>query len=280
MNYEQRVVVYLDILGFKELIDGTLTSQGKDNETGIQRILDLYGLIFKNWDLPQEFTGDSPKHESLGLAKENAESGKIVTIFSDTIVISFPQTTRGEIFWTIMELRLLLMELANRGFFCRGAISAGKLIHNDKIIFGPALVEAYLLESKKAIFPRVLVPDSVIDVAQKPFARQHKPKDELEYLHDMLIQDYDGFYYIDFLERVQGDVDEPEFGYCDYLIRVRQNIEKGMKIENERVKEKFNWLKEKFNNTVKIIRSAETINNLKKQGRQDLISYYSVLESI
>lgn len=280
MNYEKRIVVYLDILGFKELIDETVDETGSDDDSGILKITGLYELIYQTWDLPSAVTTSDPKYPKLSLAKENAEKGKIVTIFSDSIVISFPQTARGEIFWTLMEIRLLLLELANRGIFCRGAVSVGKLIHTNKVVFGPALVEAYTLESKKAVFPRILIAESIFEVAKEPFARVHDTEDELEFIFDLVNKDEDGYFYIDYLDKVQGEIDDSEFGYCDYLLSVREKIINGLSNPDIRVREKYSWLQKKFNMTVANINSESAITSLLEQGRIDMVEYYSILESI
>ncbi len=45
----------------------------------------------------------------------------------------------------------------------RGAITYGKIVHNNQMIFGPALVRAYELESKKAVYPRVIIDRNITD---------------------------------------------------------------------------------------------------------------------
>lgn len=46
------------------------------------------------------------------------------------------------------------------GFFFRGGVTIGDLFHDGHIVFGPALNQAYDLESKKAVYPRaILDPD-------------------------------------------------------------------------------------------------------------------------
>lgn len=278
MKYEDRVVVFLDILGFKNLLDSTVSKEGSDNEVAIEKLVDVYDLIHDNWDLP--FKPTNPQYPKLSLAKENAEKGKVVTIFSDSIVISFPHSAQGEIFWTLLEIRHLLLEMANRGILSRGGVAFGKLIHSDKIVFGPALVEAYMLECKKAVFPRVLVAQSVLDLAAQPLARMHDAEEELEYIHTLLRKDWDNYYYIDFLEGIQNELDEPEFGYCDYLLNIKGHVQKGLTNHDPGIKNKFEWLKSKLNIAIENTKRPEVIQNLKDQNRDDMIDYYSQLSTL
>jgi hypothetical protein len=65
-------------------------------------------------------------------------------------------------------LRLLagiqLKYLRDFGILCRGGVAIGQCFHDDNIIFGPALVEAYILELT-AETPRIVVTDPVVELA-------------------------------------------------------------------------------------------------------------------
>jgi hypothetical protein len=45
----------------------------------------------------------------------------------------------------------------SNGILVRGGIAKGQLHHTAKVVFGPALIEAYRLESQIAKFPRILL---------------------------------------------------------------------------------------------------------------------------
>src|SRR5262249_8589289 len=47
--------------------------------------------------------------------------------------------------------------LLAKGLLIRGGIAKGPLYHDDSIVFGPALIEAYQLETGVAKFPRVIL---------------------------------------------------------------------------------------------------------------------------
>ena len=51
----------------------------------------------------------------------------------------------------------LTLDLLWEGYFVRGAVVKGPLYHDDRIVFGKALVDAYYYESEIAKYPRVIV---------------------------------------------------------------------------------------------------------------------------
>lgn len=157
MKYEQRVVAVIDILGFKALLDGTLDKKGNDNEEAINAVISAYEAIREIWHLD----------EGPGFFNPKSAETKKVSIFSDCLVVSFEIKQPSEVFFTLLEIKWLIMRLLARKILCRGAISLGKFIHTDNYLFGPALVEAYLLESKAAMYPRVILDTNVIEAGAK-----------------------------------------------------------------------------------------------------------------
>ena len=146
MTYENRVTVFIDILGFKELLSKTVSKKNIDDESKIDEIIAAYKTIRDVWDLDEkqsEFSKRIPKNS------------KQITTFSDCIVISFKTEEESQIFYTLLEIKWMLMRLIYKGILCRGAITHGKLIHTDTILFGPALAEARRHRSGLASEPRV-----------------------------------------------------------------------------------------------------------------------------
>jgi hypothetical protein len=60
-------------------------------------------------------------------------------------------------------LTKLSTDIATDGIFLRGAITYGKIFHTGRILFGSAYQNAFELESKKALNPRIIVDKSVLD---------------------------------------------------------------------------------------------------------------------
>lgn len=90
-------------------------------------------------------------------------SGKLypiaVTQFSDSFVLSCPSSNHASCALLLKSVYLIhLMYFYNLGMMVRGGITKGKVIHEEGgALFGPAMNEAYRLESKEAKNPKVLI---------------------------------------------------------------------------------------------------------------------------
>jgi len=243
MQYENRVVCFIDILGFKEIIKETENSSKKlENTINAIKIL----LEYKDYrDETTKFTQES----------------KQITQFSDCIVISYLVEEKSQLFFTILEIQHMLIHLIQYGFLARGGISFGKLIHTNKILMGPALIEAYELETKKAIYPRVILPSELITLSAHFRQDIHTPKEEEEYIKQCLQKDDDEWYYIDFIN-ISGELNT-ESDYPEYLVMIQNIIKNGLKIKKDKIIEKYKWLSDKYNVIAKkIIFNRDNIEDI------------------
>jgi len=274
MKYEQRIVAFIDILGFKSILDETVDKKEKDNEERIDFVISAYQAIRDIWDLDGESA-------LLGI---KAPESKQVTIFSDSIVVSFRVDESSQVFLTLMEIKLLIMRLLSRKILCRGAISIGKFIHTGNYLFGPALVEAYTLESKAAMYPRVILDRSVIEASAIAKSSHHSSIDEEEYVLSLLEQDSDGMYYIDYFFKAQSELDDPEYDFPEYINNLAEVIRKGLMGSSHHSKAdlrvKYSWMRERYNRMVEIVTNKEKINQLRSSGLNELADFYQELKKI
>ena len=63
----------------------------------------------------------------------------------------------------IHSINQLAVDLLKQGFFIRGALVKDFLYHDDKTVFGQALLRAYNLERSVVRFPRVMVTREVVE---------------------------------------------------------------------------------------------------------------------
>jgi hypothetical protein len=162
-------------------------------------------------------------------------------------VISFPIDEVSGVFDTLLGILWLQMSLVRGKMLCRGAIVSGKLIHTPRILFGPALIEAYKLESSGiAKYPRVILDRSIIDIGVAAHARQHDGEFERKSIMQLLSKDNDEMYYVDYITRAQSELNNPERHYPAYLSLLQKIIVDGIKIPNESIQKKYLWMKEKF----------------------------------
>ncbi|MGP4105985.1 hypothetical protein [Virgibacillus sp. L01] len=148
----------------------------------------------------------------------------------------------------LLDVIHLQLEMMGQGIQMRGGITSGELCHVDNIVYGPAMVEAYELESKHAIYPRVVVDKKTIEVAV--LEGDHLPNEELEYVLGLIEHDADGRYFVDFMSQWQ----EIDYGY-DYftaLSTTKSVIQTALDdyAQDPKVLSKYIWLKDYYNNTL------------------------------
>lgn len=275
MNYENRVTVFIDILGFKDMLSKTTGQKGKDDSEKIEEIFSAYKTIRAVWDLDET----EPK-----FGKSLPKNSKEITTFSDCLVISFKTHEKSEIFYTLLEIKWMIMRLIYRGILCRGAITYGKLIHTKEVLFGPALAEAYILESKAALYPRVILHKDIIDLAGTAKSKQNSSEEEKEYVQSLLEKDSDGMYYIDYFAKAQEELDDPQYGFPDYIDKIGQKIRKGLmgssNVYKSDIKVKYRWMKERYNKLIDSVQEENFIERLKKDGEFELAETYLEFKKI
>jgi hypothetical protein len=76
--------------------------------------------------------------------------------FSDSLIMSTAATHTGLLHLLYLISNLSLRLLSN-GLLMRGAIAKGKLHHDQFVMFGPAFLVAYNIETNIAKYPRVVL---------------------------------------------------------------------------------------------------------------------------
>jgi hypothetical protein len=224
-TYEERFILFLDFLGFKNIIQETIA-----DEKRIAEVIAAISII-----------------REMGALSDHLKS-KVVTQFSDSIVISYRCDEPSAAFDLVSEIGFALVRLVERGFLVRGAVAIGDLIHTEQYLLGPAMVEVYELESKCAIFPRVLISERLLDVAKAAPAPHHDGEEEADYISKYLRQDSDGLYYIDYLtwngvvHTIGGDSEL----FPRYLGKVADIIKKGLTSKAPDVIQKYSWIRARY----------------------------------
>lgn len=121
-----------------------------------------------------------------------------------------------------MDIVYICNDLLEIGIPVRGGVTVGKLIHTERKCFGPAMVEAYLLESEEAKFPRVIIDPKVLRYDLNNPGEANTVTYEAEYLAKIIRKDFDGKFFLDYLKQWK-EFDESEI-YNDYILRTREFI--------------------------------------------------------
>jgi len=132
-------VAYLDIMGYKQLVDEAVKqAKTRDEISRIRKAID--------WVM------DKP--EWLGEAR--------IRVFSDCVLV-VAGSTEAACFSALECTMHVAGRLAYDDLCVRGALTYGLHFDDDVVLFSPALVTAYGMEKSEAFYPRVLVDSEFVD---------------------------------------------------------------------------------------------------------------------
>ena len=151
---EDHLIFYIDILGFREAV-------GAWDEEKIQRLTKLLKEL-ASWRADSEF-----RITPLDAVQSDIHIIPAVTTFSDHIVMSYPTKNLRDIdpndslgtglIFAKGRIGAFARKTAGMGLLIRGGITVGPLHHTREVVFGAAMNEAYELESRVSIYPRIAV---------------------------------------------------------------------------------------------------------------------------
>jgi hypothetical protein len=135
-TYERRVVAFFDFLGWSDRI-----KKASDDPKKLGALRRVVLRHARNMQFREQF-------------------GFIGTTFSDSTVIS--QSLEKSPNLLVQQIAIFQVAAAINGFWLRGGITIGNIVHDDECVFGPALNRAYELECSVANYPRVVLDQTVI----------------------------------------------------------------------------------------------------------------------
>lgn len=179
-EYADRYCAFVDILGFSELVASL------EDESSFALLRDLLKIIYK----PLDPVDPRFRHSSDVRAQS----------ISDAICMSTLRD-RGGLLHLLIALTEIALRLLEKGFFLRGAIVRGRLHHDDRMVFGEALVKAYLLERDVVRFPRIMLTNPVVADIQALIDAKVPFSDPVA---GAIEQARDGPYYVNILEGMRA----------------------------------------------------------------------------
>ena len=226
IQYENKVVAFLDILGFSRLV-----FQSKDRAINAIKQLDK-----------------ALSHSLECLSLENGPKWFSAKLFSDCICISCHV---HDLLTMLSELAWLQFNLSTWGIFVHGAIAEGAHFENARMIFSEGLINAYEL-NKRNKYPRVLIKETIVNkILEEPIDLDRAPLSPWpgrQALRPYLIMAPDGLYFLDYLQylgekfEIRGEVDDMFRGHKNAILeQVHANI------DNHSIVEKYKWLAEYHN---------------------------------
>jgi hypothetical protein len=217
--YENRVVAFVDILGFASLV-ARLPS-----EPELHKRLHYALSHIKSYKLSS-------------LRKDTAHANLEVSVFSDSVVIS---GNEDDLYGVVYACGWLQAQLLGQGILVRGGISSGKTMHTDDLLYGEGMLKAYKIESSAAVYPRIVIDPKLVNQSTQWIC------------HILLLKDADGLWHIDPFSLIgtSGDVEALlEDGYDPhdiYLDKLGKYIEEGISTATEVDRlAKWTWIKARY----------------------------------
>ena len=229
VNYETALITHVDLLGFRSLVKTKTPGE-------ISKVLRLF----------TEAVGSGPYRSKVPDLTENQ-----YVSFSDLHISVIPTrrkntAVRGIIFRQLMRLVFAQLTLFfDHDILVRGGVVVGAAVRSYRKFFGQGIIDAYDVESTRAVYPRIVVDESIFnEIISNPLVTMHDDSDlELRQVKGLLHYDLEnGIYYIDYLKVMGGELDDPG-AYPQYLARFRSKVD--AMLENERdpkARAKLEWM--------------------------------------
>ena len=212
MAYQEKYVAFLDILGFKEIVKSSSNKYDNHGKSKIHQALRYMNIIAEMNDQ----------------AANNINKENVIRHISDSIILSYPVHN----FELLLEnVATLQFNLAEYGMYLRGTITLGEVFDEDGPIYGPGIIEAYELESSHAIYPRVILSESVLK----------KEKETLKIISKRIKTDRDGMVYINWKYR-KSQNNQARFN--DIILGIGSHITEMLKKYKKKpnIHQKYQWL--------------------------------------
>jgi hypothetical protein len=141
VRYREAIVTFVDILGFKSLVDGNPAH-----------------VVAAAIDRLQQSVQPADPRARRAATVRPIDSSR-VHAFSDCVVrvrlIEGPDDLGPTFIHELADLAAIQASLAQAGVFVRGGVTIDEIHSSDTVVFGPGLIRAYKLENELAHVPRI-----------------------------------------------------------------------------------------------------------------------------
>jgi hypothetical protein len=262
--YQDRMTAFVDILGFSDLI-----AHSRESRSAFDTVFLSLREVLRTrppWDDPglrdQLFETGRKEAARLGRQLSREEHDKILNhlsscdrafAFSDNVVRSSPANWAGAVSVTFSMVTLALRLLA-QGVFVRGGVALGQLCHDDSMVFGPALIEAYRIQQELARYPRIVLSPDVVGLmcTDPPYGKD--PQIQMQAIIQLNVTDGTPTPYLHFLsERAISGAGFPGDQGRKIVSAIRSQLVGKLALYGGwpvSIQSKLRWFIEYFNHTI------------------------------
>ena len=248
IEYEPCIVTFIDVLGFRSL----LASRAAGEVHAVMHVL-RDGL--RPDEEPASRSMDEVRLRSRAFAEAVSDAVVRVRVYNT-------QQRDGALFWELLDLLHAQLDCIARGVLVRGGVTIGDAYvgHNGEgPVFGPAFARAYDIESREAVYPRIVLDLPAYEAVrhdERLRSQEHEADEEFGYLDDLLSLDDDGWLFLDYLRAAEAEFDEIA-DFFTLLATHERLIRLGLAEagDNERRIDKYRWMRRYHNTCIERIRS-------------------------
>ncbi len=274
LTYELRLIAFIDILGFKDIV--------KQSETDSSKIDLIYSVLeyLKDWEKTEKwdlkFVEIEESAQYKGVSNFDLRGKTNSTSFSDSIVVSvkIDRNVNEMASTLIVNLAYIGTVLLEKGILFRGGLTIGNLIHIDNgTVFGQGLIDAFMLETRSAKYPRIVLSDKLLKELNYPLETKRNGYPYHQYL-DRFDDGCVGFHQLIYYQVIESWTGMTPELLTESLSKVRKVIISGLdsSFEKPEVFEKYKWLKEQYNKLIILsdfnFDTTKTEENIKQKIRE------------
>lgn len=252
LTYEKRLIAFIDILGFKDIV--------KQSEKDPSKIELIYSVLeyLKDWEKTEKwdlkFVEIEESAQYKGVNNFDLRGKTNTTSFSDSIVVSVKvdDNVNEMVSTLIVNLAYIGTVLLEKGILFRGGLTIGNIIHIDNgTVFGQGLIDAFMLETRSAKYPRIILSDKLLKELNYPLETKRNRYPYHQYL-DRYVDGCVGFHQLIYYQVIESWTEMTPELLAESLNKVRKVIISGLdsSFEKPEVFEKFKWLKEQYNKLI------------------------------
>lgn len=238
--YRNRAVAFLDVLGFRQKLTEF------ENEARANRVNAAEG---GENSLSDKFISKKA-NEFINTFKKSIDQldneKYRCYLFSDNICItSRTNTSTSDLEDLLVVISKLYFDFVQQGYFLRGGVDYGLFVDSDSIAVGVPLATAYELESKFAVFPRIVLSSNCVrqfEVYSTPESKELKSP-----FVNSLIKTSCEITYLNVFNHI-FKVDDKEGFFTSYNSKILEHLAANKNREN--VFLKFDWLAKEFNSFI------------------------------
>lgn len=195
-RYKEKFIAFIDILGFKNLIN-------KSGEKIIERVVNTIEEsldAYKEHFVPDHSTSDT---DMMGYKVLDVEPKYY--LMSDSIILTMDDK-ENNLFRFLIGITTIQRRFIAHNIFVRGAVVKGKIFETtasdgtSKIVFGRGGNEATRMESIDAIYPRIVVNGAILGGLKEKYSNPRVKSDIGQELFRLIVlKDNNGVSFIDYL---------------------------------------------------------------------------------